>query len=136
MSATQRHTATAAHGSQATYYDDSAALYADPKIRLHYPPELYERVYAFAGPAVEAALDVACGTGQCAYQLAKRYKKARHFQFHSHFGIHAMCLPELSARKPPQRLLFIASHRVPAVAATCIPGVSTWCPLPISTASW
>ena len=69
----------AAHGSEATYYDDSAALYADPKIRLHYPPELYERVYAFTGPAAETALDVACGTGQCAAQLAKRYKQARHF---------------------------------------------------------
>ena len=61
----------AAHGSQATYYDDSAALYADPRIRLHYPQKLYERVYAFAGPAAEAALDVACGTGQCAVQLAR-----------------------------------------------------------------
>ena len=76
MSATQGHTETAAHGSQATYYDDSAALYADPKIRLHYPSELYERVYAFAAPSTETALDVACGTGQCAAQLAKRYKQA------------------------------------------------------------
>ena len=78
MDATQGKAESAAHGSQAIYYDDSAALYADPKIRLHYPPELYERVYAFAGPAAETALDVACGTGQCAAQLAKRYKQARH----------------------------------------------------------
>ena len=91
MSATQGHTAAAAHGSQATYYDDSAALYADPKIRLHYPPELYERVYAFAGPSVEAALDVACGTGQCAYQLAKRYKQARNSVVTFHHGVG--CIP-------------------------------------------
>ena len=78
MNATEGQPATAAHGSQATYFDDNAALYADPKIRLHYPPELYERVYAFAGPEAGTALDVACGTGQCARQLALRYKQARH----------------------------------------------------------
>ena len=65
-----------AHGSDAKYYDDAAALYADPKIRLHYPPELFERVYAFAGLATDAAVDIACGTGQCARQLASRYKQA------------------------------------------------------------
>lgn len=80
MSATDGQSVTAAHGSQASYYDDSAALYADPKIRLHYPPQLYERVYAFAGPEVGVALDVACGTGQCARQLALRYKQAWHPQ--------------------------------------------------------
>ena len=68
-----------AHGSDAAYYDDAAALYADPKIRLHYPPELFERIYAFAGPATDAAVDVACGTGQCARQLASRYKQASRF---------------------------------------------------------
>ena len=63
------------HGAQAQYYNDAAALYADPKIRLHYPPELFQRVYAFAGPVTAAALDVATGTGQCARQLASRYQQ-------------------------------------------------------------
>lgn len=64
-----------AFGAQAHYYDDAAAMYADPKIRLHYPSELFERVYAFAGGPYEAALDVATGTGQCARQLASKYKQ-------------------------------------------------------------
>jgi len=70
-----------AHGSDAAYYNDAAALYADPKIRLHYPPELFEQVYSFAGLATDAAVDIACGTGQCTRQLASRYKQASHF-FH------------------------------------------------------
>ncbi len=64
------------HGVQAQYYNDAAALYADPKIRPHYPSALFQRVYAFAGPVTDAALDVATGTGQCARQLASRYKQA------------------------------------------------------------
>ena len=86
MDATQAKAESGAHGSQATYYDDSAALYANPKIRLHYPPELYERVYAFTGPAAGTALDVACGTGQCAAQLAKRYKQASDCQSRIYSG--------------------------------------------------
>ena len=64
-----------AFGTQSSYYNDAAALYADPKIRLHYPPELFERVYAFAGGPVSAALDVGTGTGQCAQQLALKYRQ-------------------------------------------------------------
>ena len=64
-----------AFGTQAHYYDDAAKMYADPKIRLHYPSTLFERVYAFAGGPFDAALDVATGTGQCAYQLASKYQQ-------------------------------------------------------------
>ena len=64
-----------AFGTQSSYYKDAAALYADPKIRLHYPAELFERVYAFAGGPFSAALDVGTGTGQCAQQLASRYEQ-------------------------------------------------------------
>ena len=64
-----------AFGTQSSYYNDAAALYADPKIRLHYPAGLFERVYAFAGGPFSAALDVGTGTGQCAQQLASRYEK-------------------------------------------------------------
>ena len=64
-----------AFGTQSSYYNDAAALYADPKIRLHYPAELFERVYAFAGGPFSAALDVGTGTGQCAQQLALKYQQ-------------------------------------------------------------
>ena len=64
-----------AYGTQSSYYNDAAALYADPKIRLHYPAELFERVYAFAGGPFSAALDVGTGTGQCAQQLALKYQQ-------------------------------------------------------------
>jgi len=67
----------AAFGMQASYYDGNAGLYADPAVRPLYPPELYDRIYAFAGPACDAALDVATGSGQCARQLAQRYRQAR-----------------------------------------------------------
>ena len=75
MDGTSSPTNPPAHGAQAQYYNDAAALYADPQIRLHYPPELFQRVYAFAGPVTDAALDVATGTGQCARQLASRYQQ-------------------------------------------------------------
>ncbi|CAK0786550.1 hypothetical protein CVIRNUC_009763 [Coccomyxa viridis] len=64
-----------AFGTQSSYYNDAAALYADPKIRLHYPAELFERVYVFAGGPFSAALDVGTGTGQCAQQLALKYEQ-------------------------------------------------------------
>ena len=75
MNGTSCPTNPPAHGVQALYYNNAAALYADPKIRLHYPPELFQRVYAFAGPVTDAALDVATGTGQCARQLASTYQQ-------------------------------------------------------------
>jgi hypothetical protein len=68
-------------GTQAHYYDEAANMYADPKIRLHYPSTLFERVYAFAGGPFDAALDVATGTGQCAYQLASKYQQVGPIKF-------------------------------------------------------
>ena len=64
----------ATHGAKASYYGDEAALYADPKIRPHYPAALYERLFEFAGPGT-TALDVATGTGQCAHHLAQTYEQ-------------------------------------------------------------
>ena len=63
-------------GTQAHHYNDAAKLYADPKIRPHYPITLFERVYDYAGGPFDAALDVATGTGQCARQLASKYQQA------------------------------------------------------------
>jgi hypothetical protein len=62
-------------GSRAAYYDGHAALYADPKIRPLYPPELFEIIYSFAGSCTGNALDVATGNGQCAHRLATRFQQ-------------------------------------------------------------
>jgi trans-aconitate methyltransferase len=64
-----------AHGSKADYFSKQAAQYADPRVRPQYPPALYELVFKFAGPSTDAAVDIACGTGQCAQRLADRYQK-------------------------------------------------------------
>ncbi len=63
------------HGSQAEYYNNHAALYADPKIRPTYPPEIFNEVFQFAGSHTDVALDVATGSGQCARELATRYQQ-------------------------------------------------------------
>ena len=59
-------------------FDTQAASYA--LYRLSYPDELYQKVYSFAGCGVQngysrLAVDVATGSGQCAFSLARHFTK-------------------------------------------------------------
>lgn len=74
-------------------FNDQAQAYA--AFRPTYPTLLYEKIQSYAGPQAEhnLAIDIACGSGQAAVELAKRYHKVGPSRF--------ACVPTADSLRMP-----------------------------------